>query len=671
MDRNESVSKFEQYLQRRFPERRTPIDYVSDVRQFMAVCPKPWREVTMHDIDAFVDQQRASGLQLTTVNRRVAALKTFFDFLAEDRDDLSWPNPVRFKRHAGKRPRSLPRDVRDEDIEQVWEVITSTRDRAWFALMVRAGLRVGEVVSLAVGDVLRPAAGDQPARLRVCGKGRKERIVLLTADAYAVLEAWLRVRPTTNAPQVFLNGRSQPLSANGLQWVLHQYGQQVGLNLTPHQLRHTFARQLTEAGMPITSLGKLLGHAQITTTQIYTAGADPALAQAYQTAMSHLAEQSPLPPTPPPAASSSASLVAAPAAPPSAAESATTNTSVCPTWDTWATHLPAAIRQASLAYVQRHWPTWAAPRRMHRAQSVLNDLGHLWDWFLARRPLTHPGELTRKDLAAYQTDQQAQGYAAGTINRRLDYILGILREQADHDEPVDNSVFRLQTLPRPVSLPRHLTEAESQCLETFLRARLTSDEPKTRLENACLFVLLHSGLRKGECADLRFQDLDVASQRLIVRQGKGQRDRLVYLSDLACQALRVYLQDTPRRPTDPVWLYPNGKPMTADWLKNHVAAIGRAVGIEPLYPHRLRHTCATRLLNAGMDITRIQKLLGHEQISTTMIYARVQDATVEADYRQALNRIERQQTPLSDKPIAVDNWPTQVVKVQEPLDNSV
>ena len=670
MDRSESLARFESYLRRRFPERRTPIDYVSDVRQFMAVCPKPWREVTMHDIDAFVDQQRASGLQPTTVNRRVAALKTFFDFLAEENDDLSWPNPVRFKRHAGKRPRALPRDLHDEDLHRVWEVIASARDRAWFALMVRAGLRVGEVVSLKVSDVLSPAAGERPARVRVCGKGRKERIVLLDIDAYAVLETWLHARPMTDDPHVFLNERGTPLSANGVEWLLHQYGGQVGLDLTPHQLRHTFARQFTEAGMPITSLGKLLGHAQITTTQIYTAGADPALAQAYQTAMSHLVERSPRPPSPPPAASPNATP-AAPVTPSSPAEGVQTSTPALPTWDTWATHLPAVIREASLEYVRRRWPTWAAPRRTHRAQSVLNDLGHLWDWFLAHRPLTQPGELSLKDLWAYQTDQQAQGYAAGTINRRLDYVLGILREQADRDVPVDNSVFRLRALPRPVSLPRHLTEDESQRLEDFLCARLTSESPQVRLENACLFILLHSGLRKGECVDLCFQDLDLARQRLIVRQGKGQRDRLVYLSDLACQAIHLYLQGTARRPTDRLWLYPNGQPMSDYWLKDHVAAVGQAVGIESLYPHRLRHTCATRLLNAGMDITGIQKLLGHEQISTTMIYARVQDATVEVDYRQALHRIEHQPMLLSDRPIAVDDWPTQVVKVREPLDNSV
>jgi site-specific recombinase XerD len=671
MDKQESLAKFEQYLRRRFPERRTPIDYLSDVRQFMAACQKAWRDVTMHDMDAFVDQQRTSGLKRATVNRRVAALKTFFDFLAEESDDLSWPNPVRFKRHAGKRTRSLPRDLRDEDIEQVWRVIVSARDRAWFALMVRAGLRVGEVVGLQVNDVLGQPNGERPARLRVCGKGRKERTIWLTADAYAVLEAWLEQRPANGSQHVFLNERGQPLSANGIQWLLHGYGKQVGIDLTPHQLRHTFARQVTEAGMPVTSLGKLLGHAQITTTQIYTAGADPQLAQAYQTAMSHLERTAfPVPP-PPTTVAPVASSAPPPSLPSSSAEIATPPEPKLPDWDAWERHLPDAIRQASLDYVKRRLHTWPARRRRVRTLSLLNELEHLWGWFLAHRPITHPGQLGLKDLWDYQTDQQAQGYAAGTINRRLDYIVGIARELAEREEPVDNSVFRLRYLPRPESLPRHLTEAESQRLETFLKAHLDSPDPAVRLENACLFVLLHSGLRAGECADLRFQDLDLTGKRLIVRQGKGQRDRLVYLSDVTCQAIRSYLQDHPQRQNNPLWLQRNGHPISPEWLRQHVAQVGQAAGIDHLFPHRLRHTCATRLLNAGMDITRIQKLLGHEMINTTMIYARVQDATVEADYRQALNQIERQQTPLSNEPIAVDYWPTQTVKVQETLDNSV
>jgi site-specific recombinase XerD len=656
--------EFEKYLRRRFPKRRTPVDYLSDLRQFRSVCQKPWREISMHDIDAFVEQQRASGLKSATVRRRVASLKTFFDFMAEESGDLSWPNPVRFKRHAGKVERRLPRDLRDEDLERVWREIGCARDRAWFALMVRGGLRVGEVVTLKVSDVLNQPEGERPGRIRVEGKGRKERMVWLSADAYAVLAEWLDERGESRSAHIFLNERGQALSANGIEWLLHRYGRQAGIDLTPHQLRHTFARQLTEAGMPISSLGKLMGHSQISTTQIYTAGADPQLAQAYQTAMQHVEQPScaTLPPPPPP------ENLPLPAVRPVLKPEPQT-----PEWESWAPHLPEAIRQASLDYVKRRWSAWPASRRRERAVSVLSELKNLWDWFLKHRPISAPGELGLKDLWDYQTDQQEQGYAAGTINRRLDYVLGIARELAERDQPVDQSVFRIRYIPRPKSLPKHLSADESRDLEDLLLKRLNTSDPCLRLENACLLVLLHSGLRAGECVDLQFQDLDLSGKRLVVRQGKGQRDRLVYLSESAGLAIQIYLsaQGNQRRQNDPVWLQKNGKPISTGWLRKHVAQIGVAVGIETLYPHRLRHTCATRLLNAGMDITCIQKLLGHEQLSTTMIYARVQDATLEADYRRFTARIEREQTPFSNTPIVAANWPTQVVKVQATIDDSV
>jgi site-specific recombinase XerD len=400
MDKQESLTKFEKYLRRRFPGRRTPVDYLSDLRQFMAVCQKPWREVSMQDMDDFVDRQRAKGLELATVNRRVAALKTFFDFLAEESGDLSWPNPVRFKRHAGKRARHLPRDLRDEDVEQLWSVIHSARDRAWFALMLRAGLRVGEVVAIKRQNLLNSPEGTKPARLRVWGKGNKERTVWLTADAYAVLEVWLaECREKADGP-IFLNQRGKPLSVSGVQWLLHRYGDEVGIDLTPHQLRLTFARQLTEAEMPVTSLGKLLGHVQVTTTQIYTAGADPELSQAYQQAMSRLenkaASSSPPPPADFPEVASPPDKPRIPA--PSTAAREPQPAPPLPDWETWGLHLPDAVRQASLDYLKRRLHTWPAQRRRKRAQDLLSELVRLWDWCLAHRPITHPGELGLKDL---------------------------------------------------------------------------------------------------------------------------------------------------------------------------------------------------------------------------------------------------------------------------------
>ena len=170
--RSQDIEQFKQYLNRRAPQRRTAIDYSSDVRQFAAACPKAWRQVTMQDIDAFVDEQYQAGLSGATVKRRVAALKVFFDYLAEEMNDLSWLNPVRFKRQAGKQAKKLPRDLSNEQVTQLWGVITSTRDRAWFGLMLRAGLRVGEVVALQSDDLLSAPSAQLPARLRVKGKGQ-------------------------------------------------------------------------------------------------------------------------------------------------------------------------------------------------------------------------------------------------------------------------------------------------------------------------------------------------------------------------------------------------------------------------------------------------------------------------------------------------------------------
>jgi len=644
MDEPDPVAAFERYLQRRLPKRRTTIDYLSDVRQFRTVCAKPWREVTMHDIDAFVDQQQQAQLQASTIKRRVAALKTYFDFLAEDRGERERVNPVRFKRHAGKLPQRLPRDLSNDAVEQLWAVITAPRDRAWFVLMLRAGLRVGEVVSLRLTDVLVSPQTDQPARLRVCGKGQKERVVLLTADAYAVLNVWLQFRPASDQTNIFLNDRGSPLTTNGIEWLLHQYGAQVELAVTPHQLRHTYARQLTEAGMPLTSLSKLMGHAQVSTTQLYPAGADPELVQAYQTAMAQLARQ------------------ARPLSLPTVLQVEATPAPL-PEWATWLPDLPAELRQASLDYAQRSLSTCKPKHQRKKAWQVLGQFRRFWTWQLARRPITHLAELHLADLQAYQDERLAATVAATTIDRDLAYVLGLLREQADRDHPVEGSVFRLRPLPHPDTLPRYLNPDASQRLEAYVQQRLAqrAADPLRRLENACFFVLAHTGLRARECTDWLFQDLDLPGRRLMVRQGKGQRDRVVYLSGVACQALSAYLQGTPFSPTTPLWLKPNGQPITDSWLRDHTAALGEAAGVPDVTPHRLRHTLATRLLNAGMDITRIQKLLGHQHLDTTLIYARALDTTVEADYRQAMRQIEHQQMPLSNTPMAMDNWPTPAV----------
>ena len=103
MDNATALQQFEHYLRRRFPDRSTPVHYVSDVRQFQRVCPKPWAEVTRTDVDAFVDSGLAQGWQPATLQRRVAALKVFFAFCADESERPDRPNPVQPERPAPHR----------------------------------------------------------------------------------------------------------------------------------------------------------------------------------------------------------------------------------------------------------------------------------------------------------------------------------------------------------------------------------------------------------------------------------------------------------------------------------------------------------------------------------------------------------------------------------------
>lgn len=328
-----------------------------------------------------------------------------------------------------------------------------------------------------------------------------------------------------------------------------------------------------------------------------------------------------------------------------------------PDLQAWAPDLPPALRQASLDLVQRRLPTWKPQRRPKQIGRVLGELQTFWSWQLAYRPITEPTDLSLADLKAYQQARTRAGKATTTTNHTLDFVMAILRHLADQGQPVDPAVFRLKSLPRPDSLPRHLSETDARNLEAFVRHRLTSSDPLIRLENACFFLLAHTGLRASECIDLHPQDLDLHAGRLIVRLGKGQRDRIVYLSQTLHQALSLYLSQTPTQPTTSLWVRPDGRPVTTGWLYLRVVALGQAAGNIIVSPHRLRHTLATRLLNTGMDITRIQKLLGHDNLNTTMIYARVLDKTLEADYHQAMRKIEAQQLPLSTTPELISNWP--------------
>lgn len=286
----EEIDGFEQYWRRRKPGRSTAVHYRSDVNIFFRWAQQSPDAITVHHIDQFIDWQRGLGRASATIQRRLIAIRMFYDYLAYIQEE-DVPNPIIPRRHYLARDRRLPRDVPDDVIAQLFKAMGShLRDRTMFTLMLHAGLRVGELSQLRLSDV-RLSTEHTPF-LRLNGKGEQERVVYLSAASAQLLDEYLRERPHDGPEQVFLNYRGQPISITGIQLRLAHYCRQVDIWVTSHQLRHTYASRMVAADVPITSVQKLLGHNSIRTTQLYVRVADNKVEKDYHAAVSKITKGS-------------------------------------------------------------------------------------------------------------------------------------------------------------------------------------------------------------------------------------------------------------------------------------------------------------------------------------------------------------------------------------------
>jgi len=289
------VLMFNKWLRRNRPHTTTPRDYTSDLTLFFAWADKPPSDVTLRDIDAYIEHcQQDLGHAVATINRRLTAIHTFYDFLDVETDDAP-PNPVIPKRHYIPRGRHLPRDVEDADLDRLFEAVAAApsaiRDRAMFLLMLRCGLRVGEVHNLSQGDLyLGPTSASLP-RLWLHGKNGSQRVVYLSSQALDALQAWLDERPQVEDDAVFLNHRGHRITTRGIQYCLEQHCRRAGVSISCHQFRHTLGRHLVEHGMPITSVQQLLGHERLRTTQIYVHISNARVQADYETAIAAIEAQ--------------------------------------------------------------------------------------------------------------------------------------------------------------------------------------------------------------------------------------------------------------------------------------------------------------------------------------------------------------------------------------------
>ncbi len=281
MSLDEEIRSFEKYWRRRKPTSSTAVHYASDVRIFFRWAQGSTPElVTVHHVDEFIEWQREYGRASATIQRRLVALRTFYDFLTYMRDQ-ELPNPVMPKRHYIDLGHHLPRNLHESDIEKLFQAMRHhLRDRTIFTLMLHTGLRVGEMVHLGLGDVF--FSEPRTPHLRLKGKGDRERMVYLSASAAQLLAEYLASRPATSGEHLFLNRRGKPITITGIQLQLAKYCHAAGIWMTCHQLRHTFACRMIAAGVPVTSLQKILGHGSLRTTQLYIEVSDQQVEQDYQ-----------------------------------------------------------------------------------------------------------------------------------------------------------------------------------------------------------------------------------------------------------------------------------------------------------------------------------------------------------------------------------------------------
>lgn len=272
-------TSFSNWLTCQYPNSSARKHYLSDLALFFSWLGKPPSEISPQDVDRYICHCLEKSLSPLTINRRLSSLRLFYYFLRIIQEHPC-DCPIQ-KRHFLRKPHPLPRDASEEQIIALFSVVTDKRDIAMFTLMLECGLRVGEVCTLSLEDVLL----DDPPRLKVHGKGDRQRMVYLPPPAVSILKDWLTSRPVTNDRAVFISQRGKRLSVNGIQFILKEYCQKAGVQVTCHQFRHAFGRRMAEASMPITSLQKLLGHRSPRTSQRYTNLSNPILQSEYDRAI--------------------------------------------------------------------------------------------------------------------------------------------------------------------------------------------------------------------------------------------------------------------------------------------------------------------------------------------------------------------------------------------------
>jgi site-specific recombinase XerD len=633
------MERFIDWTRMRSPQARTWHDYKCDLQLFASIVRRPnVEDVRFRDVDEFVNFQVNMGYKPSTVNRRLAAVASFYRFLLEEGRQVACP--VLSRRHYLKEPQHLPRPVNERDLQKFFNAIHDARDKAMCMLMLTGGLRIGEVSALKMMDIY---LGEDPSRMIIRGKGSRERTVYLSSEAERDLKLWLEKRPKTRCEYVFVTYDHKKISTTSINNCVSHIRKRSGVNLTAHMLRHTFADRLLSAGMPITSIQKLMGHRFVETTQIYAVANDKQVEADFYKSSEKL---------------NGWKLLMQAMQVMSLEYDMTTGDGSAPEEQKSIQYkIPARISRLGSeltsqleAYRRTQVNRWRTERVEENSSNFYSMHTTLWNFFDKQCGITSVTELRSEHVLKYVQHRLEKGYCAKGINIHLSGLRSFLSFLKGDEVSIDPSLENIRRLKETALLPRYMAAAQVLCLKDEIEARILKAKDHIKkydalLLRAAFFLFWQGGLRVGEVDELKFSDFYISSakhtRRLFIRDGKWRKGRVVYLTDTALAAIQEYLAV---RGVDRLGGYVfvrNGKPLKSGYLSKKLKETGRQVNVQ-VTAHRLRHTYATQLLNVGCQVTSIQKLLGHTNLNTTMTYARAYDETVMRDYFHAVQVIEAQ-----------------------------
>jgi len=285
--RQTALERFRLYLERRQFSGHSIASYTSDLHLFFTAVAVPLAQVSFREVDQFVEHQHHHSRSWATINRRLNALKHFFDFCL----DQQWVvgNPVK-PSHFVRRGRPLPKALSREQVQRLLAQSDHPMDRALFLVRLRGGLRVSEVARLKLEHI----DWEQQALQVIQGKGRKDRRVYLSPDALASVQQCLAQHPGSRAQgYVFWNRKraQQPLSIKAIQKKMERYAKAAGITASCHSLRPTFASNLLEHGAAVVAIRDFLGHSQIASSERYAKISSQKIKQEYIRTMQKILKQ--------------------------------------------------------------------------------------------------------------------------------------------------------------------------------------------------------------------------------------------------------------------------------------------------------------------------------------------------------------------------------------------